>query len=101
MADRPDVLNLPAGLLSSGDPVEGTPFPADDLRHKVWDDATRRAEEELFRFNSDLLKTRPDSPDAAVSWMSRLVEGKFDIWAKRRIHVVWSDGAVRFVQDAT
>ena len=49
----------------------------------------------MCRFNSDLLKTRPDSRDAAVSWMCSLVVGKFDIWAKRGVHVVWSDGAVR------
>ena len=33
-------------------------------------------------------------PTAALSFMLRMVTGKFDIWAKRGVNVVWSDGAV-------
>lgn len=83
------------GPVSSNDPIEGNPFPEGDVRHKVWEDATRKAEEELCRLDSDVLKTRTDSPDAAVSWMRSVVVGKFNIWAKRGIHVVWNDGAVQ------
>jgi hypothetical protein len=93
--DLPDLLKLPAGLQSSGDPVRKNPFPNEDPRHKVWEDATHDAEEELHRFNSGHLKTRPDPSDLGVSWMCDLVVGKFDIWAKRGVQVLWSDDAVR------
>jgi hypothetical protein len=94
MADQPDLLDFPAGLLSSGDPSPDNPFPIEDPGYRSWEDATREAEEELHRFNSDLLKTRPDPIDAGVGWMCGLVVGKFDIWAKRGISVVWSAEAV-------
>jgi hypothetical protein len=96
MADLlPDLAKLPAGLLSTGDPVDGNPFPTDDPRHNVWADATLRAEEELCRFNSDSLKGWRFDPKGPAPWMVNFASGKFDIWAKRNIQVVWSDGAVR------
>jgi hypothetical protein len=95
MANLPDLLNLPTGWLSSGDPVEGNPYPADDPRHRVWDDATHRADEESCRFNSHVIATsRINSPDGAVNWVCALVVGRFDIWARRGVHVVWCDAEV-------
>ena len=95
MADAGDVFGLPEGMLSAGDPVEGNPFPETTRQHQVWSDATRRAEEERCRLNSRLLRERP-APEAEnhADWMIALIVGKFDIWAKRGVHVVWSDTEV-------
>jgi lambda repressor-like predicted transcriptional regulator len=102
---------LPANLQHAGDPVDGNPFPADDLRHKVWKDATLKAEEEACRVNSEFLKQSPAGQQGFVEWVQQgkmasatqyfaswtiaLCVAKFDIWAKRGIHVVWSEAAVK------
>jgi hypothetical protein len=102
---------LPANLQHAGDPVDGNPFPADDLRHKVWKDATLKAEEEACRVNSEFLKQSPTGQQGFVVWVQQgkmasaaqyfatwtlaLCVAKFDIWAKRGIHVVWSEAAVK------
>jgi hypothetical protein len=89
------LLELPEGLRSSGDPVGQNPFAAPDPRHEVWDEATHRAEEEWCRFNSEVYETDVSTPSSLIdSVCSRFVR-KFDIWAKRSVHVVWSDTAVR------
>ena len=95
MGDTLDQFSLPDGMQSAGDPVEGNPFPENAPQHQVWTDATRRAGEELSRFNSRLLKERP-TPELGnyADWMIGLIVGKFDIWAKRGVHVVWSDNEV-------
>ena len=95
MADAGDAFGLPEGMLSAGDPVEGNPFPETTRQHQVWSDATRRAEEERCRLNSRLLGERP-APEAEnyADWMIALIVGKFDIWARRGVHVVWSDTEV-------
>jgi hypothetical protein len=36
---------IPDGFASSGDPVDGNPFPPEDALHQVWQDATREAEQ--------------------------------------------------------
>ena len=89
MTDNSDLLDLPAELKSSGDPVPENPFPKDDMRHEVWKEATREADTELRLFNSNVLKTRPDPLDDGVRWWCALVVGKFDVWAKRSLRVVF------------
>lgn len=89
---------LPEGFDSARDPVEGNPFPPDDPRHSVWSDATRAAEEELRPIMSRI---------AAEPWVFAndddgtlaIVTLKFWVWAKRGVHVVWSDAAVRHYDD--
>jgi hypothetical protein len=95
MPNLPDFTKLPSNLQQSGDPVEGNPFSKDDLRHEVWESATRRAEEELSRLIASLAVRRPTEAVAYCEWLVELCEKKFDIWAKRGIHVVWSYPAVR------
>lgn len=94
-ANEDDLLRLPAGLRLSSDPVEGNPFPALDPRHQVWDDATREAEQQWCLLNSQT-ETPSDRPaDAFIVSVCDRTAGKFDIWAKRGVHVVWSDGDLR------
>jgi hypothetical protein len=96
MADpSEDPTKLPPGLLSTGDPVSENPFLAYDLRHKVWEDATRAAEIEVADLNSGLTKAATPEPQNFLACMFTLVTAKFDIWARRGIAVVWSDSAVR------
>src|SRR5712692_4747810 len=94
MGDSGDLLNPPPGLQSDGDPVEGNPFPKEDIRHEVWKEATRDAAEKLHLLNSNLLKSGPGAPEDADSWRVNLAAAKFDIWAERNVSVVWSDDAV-------
>ena|SRR5438132_5996603 len=95
MADLSELLRLPGGLESSGDPIEVNPFPSGDPRHKVWDDATRKAEEQWCRLSSQSEITPFGGPDVLIHFVCKHFADKFDIWAKRGVHVVWSDGAVR------
>jgi hypothetical protein len=99
----PDLLNLSGGW-QSPDPVQGNPFRAEDPRYGVWEDATRRAEQELHLWNAAGLRAarelpQPQSMEEAqrivLGHYGNLVTGKFDIWAKRGIHVVWSDHDIR------
>jgi hypothetical protein len=94
VADLPDWLRIPDGFASSGDPVVGNPFPSDDLRHQVWQKATREAEEEWARINHHRLSSL--SPTNVLDFDGFLAfhAARFDVWAKRNIHVVWSDPAV-------
>jgi hypothetical protein len=102
---------LPANLRHAGDPVDGNPFPADDVRHKIWQKATLNAEEEVCRVNSEFLKRSPTGQQGFVEWLRQgkvasaaqyfaastlaLCVAKFDIWAKRGIQIVWSENAVQ------
>ena len=49
----PEGLRLPESLAESGDPVEGNPYPIEHPAHQVWMDATRQAETEVSRINSE------------------------------------------------
>lgn len=93
MAVPPELLRLPNEFRFSGDPVDGNPFPEDDPRHKVWNAATRAAEEQILHFTSQY------TPEIALSenenFLHRLTLTKFDAWARRGIPVVWSDGIMR------
>ena len=92
MTDTTHQFSMPAGLALAGDPIEANPFPIDDTRHRVWQEATLNAEEELSCLNSEYLETTPED---FARWTLDMCVGKFNIWAKRSIQVVWSDGAVR------
>jgi hypothetical protein len=96
MPDTTDEFNLPARLLSMGKPVEGNPFPASDVRHRVWYDASLNAEEAVSRLNSEFVKSRDSDVDSSAEWMIGLFIRKFDIWATRSIQVVWSYEEVRY-----
>jgi hypothetical protein len=95
MPNLPDLTKLPSNLREPGDPVEGNPFPKGTLEHKVWESSTRQAEEEMSRLLASLSAKRPTEPVAYCTWLIELCIKKYDIWAKRAIHVVWSDPAVR------
>ena len=102
---------LPAGLQAAGDPVDGNPFPTNHPEHRVWQEATLKAEEELCRINSEFQKIQPTGNEGFTAWMKKggpawaveahaawaisMCVGKFDIWAKRTIQVVWSENALR------
>jgi hypothetical protein len=103
--------SLPGGFASAGDPIDGNPFPTGDPRHKVWQQATLMAEEELCRLNSKFLRGKPTGQEGFAKWMEQnkwvsaredftawvlsLCVAKFDIWAKRGIQVVWSADSLR------
>jgi len=98
MDDLPDLLKVPAWLLSTEDPVKQNPFSADDPKHQVWEDATDAADEKLSRFNSNCMKTFSAEPSAQVDWGVEVASTKFDIWAERGVHVVWNKSALRDYQ---
>ena len=113
--DSPESFRLPEGFASVGDPVQGNPFPADDPRHRVWENATRTAELEVAQiyvgFDAARRQLRDDEKRTAREAGARIdlgahflvaaaniqdcivstVLAKFDAWAKRGVHVVWFD----------
>ena len=86
-------LRLPESFAGSGDPIEGNPYPTEHPAHQVWMDATRKAEMEVSRINSDASSLL--TPATADAWMPTLVVAKFDVWARRGVQVVWTDDAVQ------
>jgi hypothetical protein len=80
---------LPESFAEAGDPVEGNPYPTEHPAHQVWIGATRKAEMEVIRINSDASSML--TPATAGEWMPTLVVGKFDAWAGRGVQVVWTD----------
>ncbi len=93
IGNLPEGLRLPESLAQSGDPVEGNPYPTEHPAHQVWIDATRQAEMEVSRINSDASSLL--TPATADEWMPTQVVAKFDVWARRGVQVVWTDDAVR------
>jgi hypothetical protein len=85
----PESFRLPEEFASAGDPVDGNPFSADDSRHKVWKDETRKAEEEVCRLNMTAMSSL--RPDNVESWLPWLITATFNAWAKRNVKVVWCD----------
>jgi hypothetical protein len=85
-----DLCRIP-GSGESVDPCGNNPFPPDDARHQVWADATRLAEEELSRLKVELLSRRCGSPTQMMDFIIAANKGRFHIWAKRGVHVVWGD----------
>jgi hypothetical protein len=94
-ADSSDLLRLPDGLRHSGDPIGENPFPIGDPRHRVWKDATQKAEEEWCRLGSESEGQPAYSPNDLIDSVCKRIADKFDVWAKRGVHVVWSNGALR------
>ena len=94
MADS-DLLKLPPGLKSDGDPVEGNPFSNEDARHQVWKEATRDAEDKLHLLQFNLLQSSRVAAEEPNTRLVNLAVAKFDIWAERGVRVVWDDAAVR------
>lgn len=74
----PNLLKLPEHVFSSGDPVEGNPFPAETPGHAAWAAATRKAEEAFLRLQSEWV-TAWRTDDESI----RYVCARFDIWAWR------------------
>ena len=93
MADLPDWLRIPDSFALSGDPVDGNPFPEGEDRHRVWRDATRRAEEQWALVNAAAIAEL--SPDNVLAWFPITLATRFQVWAERGVHVVWSDSAAR------
>ena len=95
-----DRFQLPDNFGSSGDPVDGNPFPPDNPRHAVWAEATRAAEIEVCELNArsmgrmSTLAAFMEAPLSLYEWLVEPALEKFDIWAKRGIQVVWSDPEV-------
>jgi len=89
MPNSPESFSLPEGFTSVSDPVAENPFPADDRRYTVWKDATKTAEEEVCRLNAHYMSS--DKQDNDAGWFVALVVEKFNAWAYRGLHVVWSD----------
>ena len=71
---------------SHRDPVEGgNPFPADDVRHARWEEATARARAVLQHYDADLAASElfTTEPDVyARRWLA-LATMRFDTWAQR------------------
>jgi len=95
-----DGFRLPEAFSSSGDPVEGNPFPLENPRHKVWSEATRAAEMEIAAVSAQSMARTSNfsefmkHPLSPYEWLVAPVLVKFDIWAKRGIQVVWTDPEV-------
>ncbi len=88
------LLSLSTGMQSSGDPVERNPFQIDDPRHGVWNDATRAAEEKWCRLGSQSESSPLAPPDVLIESVCKRLSDKFDVWAERGVHVVWSHAAL-------
>jgi hypothetical protein len=95
-SDTNNQFSIPAGLRSTADPIEGNPFPIDDDRHSVWQDATLEAEEQIFRFAALApVGLRYMTPRDFEGWSLAAWLGKFDIWASRCVQVVWAEKDLR------
>ena len=100
-----DSIRLPKAFASSGDPVDENPFAPENPRHVAWSEATRVAELEacdLAMRKMSLVSSFADfmeHPFSPREWLVAPVVEEFDIWAKRGVHVVWSDLEVRLFDD--
>ena len=74
---------------SHRDPVEGgNPFPAGDLRHTRWEEATARARAALGRYDDELSAAVTLNPESyARRWLD-LATMRFDTWARRGVAAV-------------
>lgn len=81
---------FPESFSRSIDPVAGNPFRADDLRHQRWADATQAAEVEARVLHTEFLKLEVHSWEQLDRWLLHLHFNRFDIWARRYVHVVWA-----------
>jgi hypothetical protein len=88
MSDEPHV-RLPPGMSSVEDPVDGNPFPENDIRHQAWAAATVKAAAALCRFHERWLQAAAKHP--AVDLVADLVTGTFGIWANRALNTVFEE----------
>ncbi|MYN66212.1 MAG: hypothetical protein F4X11_14470 [Acidobacteria bacterium] len=76
---------------SHRDPVEGgNPFPAGDLRHTRWEEATAHARAALRRYDDESAAASADAPTSesyAHRWLD-LATMRFDTWARRGLAAV-------------
>jgi hypothetical protein len=70
------------------DPVENNPAPVGHPAHKVWEDATHEALEEVYRLNARMLGSYPPNPIELPFRTIELVVGKYQIWARRNLCIV-------------
>jgi hypothetical protein len=71
LANDKRLLNLPDGMKTLRDPFKRNRFKVDDERHKIWAEATRRANEELGQFKSGLLEIALHSPTTNTGTLRR------------------------------
>ena len=83
MDDSSDLLRLPSRI-DSPDPVPGNPFPENDVRHEIWEMATRAADEKVCQLTSAFVGSEVGLIPKYVSYFS----AKYDVWAERGVHVV-------------
>jgi hypothetical protein len=83
---------------SHRDPVEaGNPFPAGDLRHTRWEEATVRARAKLQRYDDEIAASVSEtltSGSYARRWLD-LATMRFDTWARRGLTAVDGTAAQR------
>ena len=76
---------------SHRDPVEGSnPFPAGDLRHTRWEEATAHAKAALQRYDDEIAASGADAPTSELygrRWLD-LATMRFDTWARRGLAAV-------------
>lgn len=102
MREQPGTDGLPPMLAvprwSHRDPVErGNPFPAGDLRHVRWEEATARAKAALQRYDDEIAASVADTPGSesyARRWLD-LATIRFDTWARRGLAAVDNAAALR------
>ena len=83
---------------SHRDPVAGSnPFPAGDLRHARWEEATAHARAALRRYDDEIDSAVSDTPTPASyarRWLA-LATMRFDTWAGRGLAAVDNAAARR------
>jgi hypothetical protein len=77
------------------DPVGENPCPVGHHAHRIWEDATREALLESFRFQEKMLSRRSRNEAEHQDWFIELAVRKFQIWAKRNLSVVRGDADAR------
>jgi hypothetical protein len=92
-----DAYRIPPDFGNAGDPVDGNPFPHGSAAHATWAEATKVAEDEFLRLQLEIsdpahLARFASHELGSIDWIVIPSVRKFDIWAKRGVHVVWSDG---------
>ena len=83
---------------SHRDPVEGgNPFPAGDLRHTRWEEATARARAALQRYDDEIAASVSISltPECYARRSLDLATMRFDTWAQRGLAAVDGTAAQR------
>lgn len=104
----PSLLSVPARLASTGDPVDGNPYPPEAPQYRLWVEATQRAAEAAVRLEADWMAamhalnwpraTSFDELEARVlaqrTKHRELSTALFQTWATRGASVVLNDADV-------